>query len=65
MYRAPWTEGVAGEDHLNREGQHQGMDGPVDVIILRIAEDRRRWTAVAAEASVRVLQQRLSGTDFD
>ena len=35
------------------EVQPQGMDGPVDVIILlRVAEDRRRWAAITEEASV-------------
>ena len=44
------------------EGQHQGMDRPVDVSLLRIADDRDRWAVIATDASVGVPLQRLSVT---
>ena len=44
------------------ERQHQGMDRPADVVLLRIADDSGRWAVIAADASVGVLQRRLAVT---
>ena len=68
---APWTEVVAEVDHVNRgRATSIGMDGPFDMSSLlrspiRVADDRRRWAAITAEASVGVPQPRLGVTGFD
>ena len=58
-YRAPWMEGVAEVDRT-REWTGQSMSS-----LLRVVEDRRRWVAITAEASVLVPQRRLGVTGFD
>ena len=63
-YRPPSTEGVAEVDRINRgrtnnikEWMDQSMSS-----LPRVAEERRRWEAITAEASVGVPQR---GLDFD
>ena len=60
-------EGVAEVDHVIREGQQQGGDGPVDVIIALRCRGQALMGDhhITVEASVGVPRRRLGVTGFD